>query len=252
MRFSFLFLLILISADWAFSQDKIYFTNGTTKKGIIVSNTKELVYFKTTDTSSIEKIEKNKILLIEDYKGTRYIIGKKRNENTKSKIDSSQADRHLNYAGIQPLSIFLGRVTLSYERLSKDGRFGIAVPIIFTFDPVGKFYNDTLFGSGYQATPGIGIISGLDLNYYLGKKENTPFYIGPRFRYGVDKFMGITGYSIQTQVGWKIGRPSAKSVQHISFGFGFIRIIEAVGVQNVDSKQSYTWGSINYRISFSW
>jgi hypothetical protein len=153
---------------------------------------------------------------------------------------------------MQPVGVFIGRVSFQYERITSDQRFGIVIPFALTFNPFGTIYPAST-DSGYVEPTGVSFITGLDVNYYLGKKESFQFFIGPRVRYGTDMAAGdVEGYSVQTQLGWKVGSPKRKSVQHISFGFGFLRVISVASAQTVDPKQSYAWGSINYRIGFKW
>lgn len=254
MRFLLFFLLIFCFFLRPKAQDKLFFTNGSTLNGIIVSNAKEFIYFKKTDTSQTEKINKTSLILVEDYKGNRYIYGSMQTEPKKENVPSVNSEAKKNILSLQPFGFLFGRISLQYERLTNDLRFGIVVPFALTFNPYGTIYpsrNDSTF----TEVTGVNFITGLDVNYYLGKTESFQFFIGPRIRYGTDLFVfggGIHGYSIQTQFGWKVGKPSGRFIQHISFGFGFIRVISYQSVQTVDANQSYAWGSINYRLGIKW
>lgn len=243
---------VLIISQIGFSQDKLFFLDGTKRNGIIVSNAKDHIYFKQSDTSATEKIEKTKLILIEDYKGTRYMFGNTPIDTLSKKIERDNSNRKLNSIAVQPFGIFVGRGSFLYERFTKDGKFGFVIPIIITFDPFGSIYAIPA-DSSFVPTKGVSFITGLDLNYYIGKREGFQFFIGPRIRYGTDMFLGgIKGYSIQTQLGWKIGRPDARFIQHLSLGFGFIRVVEVQSTQTLDPKQSFTWGSINYSLGLNW
>jgi hypothetical protein len=70
MRITFLFLFVLLFSLKPKAQDKLFFIDGKTKKGMIVSNTKDHLYFKETDTSKTERIDKSSLILVEDYKRT--------------------------------------------------------------------------------------------------------------------------------------------------------------------------------------
>ena len=216
-----LFIFLLYSCS-LFAQDKLFFTNGTSRKGIIVTNAKDFVYFKSSDTSRIEKISKSKLLLMEDYKGNRYLFSEQDSQANSTPHSKEKSTIRRNILSVQPLAIFFGRANFSYERLSKDGRIGFLIPIILTFDPTfgNIFTADSNFNSVHVR--GMSYITGLDVNFYSEKGETVKMFIGPRIRYGTDvAFYNTQGYTVQTQVGLKIGRPNGKISQSLSLGFGF-------------------------------
>jgi len=247
----FFFILFLLSYS-IHAQDKLFFVDGTTKKGIIVSNVKDYVYLKASDTSQVEKISKSKLILMEDYRGTRYLFSKQEPPKTTVALTQEISDTPRNSLSIQPLSILFGRLNLSYERMSKDNRIGFVIPLILTFDPsFGNFFN--VIDSTRSRIKGLNYITGLDVNFYSGKGKVTKLFVGPRLRYGTDvAFYNTEGYSIQTQLGMKVSKPSGKMVQHFSIGFGFVRILSSAALRVTDSKQSYVWYSLNYRLGLKW
>jgi hypothetical protein len=242
------FLLCVYSVD---AQDKIFYKNGTSRKGILVTVAKDYVYFKTSDTSQVEKISKTQLLLLEDYKGNRYLFAEKDTPPEADKNSRNSTGTLRNSFGIQPLSLFFGRATCVYERLSENQKIGVAVPLILTFNPYAGGSRDS--SQIISTKRGVNIITGIDVNFYFGKKEKKKYFIGPRFRYGTDLFFSnIEGLTLQTQFGIRVGRPEKRFSQHLSFGFGFARIISAPVIQIADPKQSYPWYSINYRLSLKW
>jgi len=117
-------------------QDKLFFKNGDSKKGIIVSMGNDFVFFKTSDTSlTLQKISKSEILLIERFDGKIFIFSKSSLEKDSVLIQDKKIFR--NSIGLQPLNFLLGRITGAYERLNKDGTIGFVFPLSLTFDPVG-------------------------------------------------------------------------------------------------------------------
>lgn len=243
----FLFSLVLKA------QDKLFFSNGTKRLGILVHMNQDAVYFKNTDTALVEKINKSDLLLVEDYKGVRYIFSAKTKKLDSLPLMPMSLKR--NSFGVQPLAVFVGRATFVYERFTEDHKIGFVIPVSITFDPFGTLYKSQIDTSRNSAkrVEGINVIAGLDVNFYLGKKEHRKFFVGPRFRYGTDQFLrGVEGYSIQTQFGWKYGKPGGAMVQHLSFGFGFIRILSSPSSALINPKQSYGWYSINYRVGVNW
>ena len=247
----FFFIFIFYACGFK-AQDKLFFANGTTKTGIIISNAKDFVYFRTSDTSAIQKINKDQLILMEDYKGTRYLFAKETNQKNDKLVPTDNTNFRKNSLSVQPLALLFGRFNLSYERLTKDGRIGFVIPLILTFDPsFGNIFNGA--DSSKVRVKGVKYITGLDVNFYSEKGTWAKLFIGPRIRYGTDvAFYNTQGYSIQTQFGLKLGRPSGKIVQHLSFGFGFVRILSSRGLPITDTQQAHPWYSINYRFGVRW
>lgn len=237
------------------AQDKLFFKDGTSKKGIIISIARDFIYFKTSDTSIVQRINKKKLVLMEDYKGNRFLFSNENEGRDSINLFRKKPGDIRNIFSIQPIGIFFGRANFVYERLSKDNKIGFVFPLTLTFDPsFGNIFNtliDTTRNS--RRIKGLNFMTGLDVNFYVGRGERTKFFVGPRIRYGTDvAFLDIEGYTVQTQFGWKISRPDKKIVQHLSFGFGFVRILSSAALRVVDSKQSYAWYSINYRLGIKW
>ena len=250
MRYLF-FIFFLLSA-FLKAQDKLFFSNGTVKKGIIVSNAKDFIYFRTSDTSQVEKISKNKLILMEDYKGNRYLFSPEDTRPDSLHFSKRKLAIPRNSLSIQPLAIFFGRLNFSYERMSKDNKIGFVIPLILTFDPsFGNIFN--VIDSSRAHVKGINYITGLDVNFYSDRGTSAKFFVGPRIRYGTDvAFYNTEGYSIQTQFGLKLGNPERKFVQHLSIGFGFVRVLSSAAIRVSDTKQSHVWYSINYRLGVKW
>ena len=248
--FIFIFSFLTVRA-----QDKLFFVNGTSQKGFIVSRAQDFIFFKTSDTSGIQKISKNDLLLVEDYKGNRYFFSAKSKNENPSPPSTEKTTASRNILSIQPVAILFGRGTIVYERLSKDSKVGFVIPISITFDPFGSLYNSRIDTNqnSVKRVSGVNFIAGLDFNFYVGRHENFKFFIGLRVRYGTDLFLrDVEGYTIQTQVGWKIGKPDKKFVQHLSVGFGFVRVLSSPAGRLIDPKQSYGWYSLNYRLGLKW
>ena len=238
-----------------FAQDKLFFADGTSQRGIILSIGKDQVFFKTTDSSQVIPYNKKDLLLIEDYKGSRILFGEPVKQTTSHQSKSTQDSLIKNSFGMQPLALLLGRLTFNYERLRDDGKIGIVIPFSLSFDPFAKlaYQLDTNKNKAPFKKTRISFITGVDVNFYIGKREIYKFFIGPRVRYGTDIILGeVQGYSLQTQMGWRISRTQRKTVQHISFGFGFVRVISSPATTAINAKKSYSWMSLNYRIGIRW
>ncbi|MEO6426951.1 MAG: hypothetical protein ABIP40_16155 [Bacteroidia bacterium] len=215
---------------------------------------KDVVFFKNSDTSlNTQKIPKNILLLVENYKGDVFIFSEEKKNISGDTIKLPSLKR--NIFGVQPFAIFFGRGTFVYERMTKDDKIGFVFPLSITFDPSGKLYKSQIDTSqnSIKRLTGVNFIGGMDVNFYVGRKYYSKFFLGPRIRYGTDMFLrGIEAYSIQTQFGWKLGDPEKRFVQHFSLGFGFVRILSSPAGTLISPKQSFGWYSINYRAGIKW
>lgn len=239
------------------AQDKLFFTDGSVQTGIVVSIAKEHIFFKKSDTSAVQKISKSQLLLLENYRGVRYLFGPEKGAAIGQPADTSMEKHNprQNYFGIQPFAILLGRGTFVYEHYSANDKVGIVVPLSLTFDPIGLLYNSGVDTNrnALKRISGVNFIVGLDVNFYVGKNKSARFFIGPRARYGTDLFLrGIEGYSLQTQLGWRLEDARGIFTQHISLGFGFVNILSAPGGRVVSPDNFYGWYSINYRLGIRW
>lgn len=250
--------IIYIFLFFAFTtkaQDKLYFKNGTLKNCYLIIVAKEVVYYKNYDTSTTTlQTSKNQLVMLQTYNGIRYLFAtdEKNKLNTLDSIKLKQ-----NNFGLQPLNFLLGRFTFNYERLTKNNKIGFMIPLSITFNPFESIYKNALdtTSQNYKRNQrtGTNIISGFDVNFYLGKKQNSKYFIGPRFRYGTDLFIAtLEGYSLQTQFGLKFSNPARKLESHLSLGFGFLRIVSLPFANRINPKQSYVWYSLNYRIGIKW
>ena len=240
------------------AQDKLFFANGQVKKGIVVSVAKDAVFFRLSDTSAIQRIPKKDLVLIENYRGVRQVFGRDAGSDSREAIKDTvgmAVNTRRHCFGLQPLAVLVGRGTFVYEHFTKNDRIGIVVPLSITFDPFGSLYNTRIDTSrnAIKRISGINFIAGLDLNFYIGKNSDPRLFIGPRIRYGTDLFLrGIEAYSLQTQVGWKIEDENGIFTQHLSVGFGFVRILSSPLGPLINPRQSYGWYSLNYRLGIRW
>jgi hypothetical protein len=246
------FLLFLLSGSLPnYSQDKLYMRKGECRNGIVLSVAKDYVFFRTSDTSRIETLLKKDILIIEKENGDRYLFSSNQENSTQQSNPLAEQRVKRNIIGCQPFGILLGRITFVYERLSANGDFGLVLPVSLTFDPFGLIYksNGDTSSNSPQHVPGMSYIIGCDLNYYLTSLSSKRFFLGPRFRYGTDQMLqGTEGYSLQFQLGWR--HDSKKGViQHLSLGYGFVRVLSVPASSTINPAQLYAWYSLNYRIS---
>jgi hypothetical protein len=235
------------------AQDKLFFSNGTVKQVTLISIAKENVFYKTGDTANVKRINKSELLMVENSEGVRFIFGELKNENTVTQNKNTNYKK--NAIGVQPLGLLAGRGTLVFERLINDQKIGLVFPFSITFDPFGSLYRsglDTNNNSPRRAR-GVNFLTGLDVNFYFRNKANYTFFIGPRFRYGSDMLLrGIKGYTFQTQTGWRFGNPNNLFCQHLSLGFGFVKVLTIPNSSIIAPKKFFAWYSVNYRININY
>jgi hypothetical protein len=248
----YLTLIFILGFFAGSAQDKLFFLNGTRKNGFVMTNAKDFIYFKSSDTSKVEKIDKKELILMEDYKGNRFLFSHQDTEITTKGEPKEKNTVQRNSLSIQPLSVFFGRLNLSYERFTEDGKIGLVIPLILTYDPsFGNFFNG--LDSSRTRIAGIKFITGLDFNFYSEKGRKAKLFIGPRVRYGTDMaFFNTQGFSLQTQFGLKVSNPETRIIQHLSVGFGFVRVLSSSALRITDVKQSHMWYSLNYRLGLKW
>lgn len=249
-----LIFIFILSVLFSKAQDKLFLSTGAIKHGRIISVASEVMYFKTTDTSKVEQYKKSELLLLEKENGERQIFAKTSAIKKETEFNSQLTKQCRNYLGMQPLAIFLGRVTFVYEYLTKNSKVGFVLPFSITFNPNNIFYTN-LQDTSADATPqaeGLSYIAGADVNFYFGNKVRKQFFAGPRLRFGTDQLLyGTEFFSIQSQFGWRFNS-NGHFTQHLSFGFGFVRILSIAPSSSFDSKQSYAWYSLNYRMGLRW
>lgn len=241
------FFTVLVSR----AQDKLVFTNGKIAYGKLLSVSTQSVFFIYQDSSQSSALDRKLVLFLETSQGDIKVFGSREKQASQRDKKKEEPLTNRNIFGGQPLGIFIGRVTLTYERLSKHGDYGLMLPFSLTFDPSAWYVNlNDSSGAPVQPTPGVNFITGLDLNYYLKVNSAMRGFMGPRLRYGTDQLLGgIEGLSFQYQLGWSYWSDS-KWVQHLSVGYGFVKILNFPAGSAFYPDQLYGWFSLNYRVSF--
>jgi hypothetical protein len=233
------------------AQDKLIFRDGSVRMMYVVSIAADKVYAKTKEGEPAYAIARSDLILIEQASGRRYLFAE--NGAAGSGKENAPVQEKKNMLGLQPFELFLGRATLVYERLSKNGTVGIVIPLSITYNPVPNATVQVFDSLTTAHLQKVGFITGFDINFYPGKNRKARFYIGLRFRYGTDVFLqNIHGYTLQTQLGWRFSRPGAHISQNLAFGFGFARIQSTNFGSFPEPKQAFGWYSVTYRFSFRW
>lgn len=230
----------------------LYLKNGKILNGQLKTIAKDRIFFKSNDSlSAVQYYPKNEVVLIEKYNGDILAFAP-----VEQKMDTVQFQFKKNNISIQPFSFLLGRITANYEYILKNGKMGVMIPFSLTFDPVGIIYksnDDSTSTTSNQHRSGVNFITGLDLNFYCRSGNLKGFFIGPRFRYGYDMLLrNIEGASLQTQIGYQAQNYKGNAFQSLSLGFGFVRILSSPAGNLINPKETFMWGSLNYKIGFGW
>ena len=281
-KYLFLTSLLLVCHIFC-AQDKLFFRNGTLlicKISAISENT--ISYKDTLANSVINTVSKKEILIAEFKTGQIYIFGsvekpintavdltyetrEQRKERKMKEWQEKEQQLPNGILGFYPVQIIAGRFTVSYERLFANKTMGITVPVSLTYDMLSVLNalstpsasstgtnSNTTSNSGNRPTQsGVGIISGIDLNYYHDLKPQLKYFFGPRFRYGTAMtFGGIEYLSFQLQNG--IMKSNGKNLTNtLSVGVGFFKLSEKyANYPGYEPNQVYPTCSVTWRLGF--
>jgi hypothetical protein len=274
--------LILVSNVF-YAQDKLFFRNGTTVICKISAISENTITYKDTLVNSLANTVSKKEILIAEFKtGQIYIFGsiekplntnidltfetrEQRKERKMKEWQEKEQQLPNGILGFYPVQIIAGRFTVSYERLFANKTMGVTVPVSLTYDMLsvlnalstpsasstGTSSSTTTNPSTQPTQSGVGIISGIDLNYYHDLKPELKYFFGPRFRYGTAMtFGGIEYLSFQIQNG--IMKSSGKKLTNtLSIGVGFFKLSEKyANYPGYEPNQVYPTCSVTWRLGF--
>ena len=163
MKYILIILLFYTSSN--FAQDKVIYNDGKIVYGKIISIGSNVVYFKNSESSEVQQIEKSNLIFAEISKSKRYVF---KDSINRKNISTFKLKVKKHFISIQPLGVFVGRINLIYERLSANQKVGLVLPISITFDPNSIFYKigrDSTRNNIIQSNKKIGIITGFDVNF---------------------------------------------------------------------------------------
>lgn len=267
-------ILLLILGIQTYAQDKLFLKNNTIiicKSLILLKNS--IIYKDTLKNSDTQNILKKDVLMAEFKNGEIYIFGSANSflmggETTVNITHSEDIENRIleweekekqfpnGILGFYPVQIFAGRFTVSYEKLLSNKTLGILFPVSLTYDMLA---NSTPSSSGSSTTSststpekkGVGIISGVDVNYYYSVKPTLKYFFGPKVRYGTAMTLGGIEYmSFQIQNGLMKSR--GKLFTHtFSVGFGFFKLSQKyANYPGYEANQVYPTGSLTWRLGF--
>ena len=272
-KYSSIILLLILSIQ-TYAQDKLFLKNNT----IIICKTltlsKNSITYKDTSINSVtQTILKKDALMAELKTGEIYIFGSSNSflmegETSMNSTNSEDLENRIieweekekqfpnGILGFYPVQIFAGRFTVSYEKLTSNKTLGILFPVSLTYDMLANSTPSSSSSSTTTSTTapekkGVGIISGIDVNYYYTLKPALKYFFGPKVRYGTAMTLGGIEYlSFQMQNGLMKSRGS-KFTHTFSVGFGFFKLSQKyANYPGYEANQVYPTGSLTWRLGF--
>jgi hypothetical protein len=272
-----LVVLLALAGSRAYAQDQLFFRKGNQvpcKIMAISENT--ITYRDTVPGSALITVPKSEVILAEYKTGQVYIFSsektlvaapadvfetrEQRKERKMKEWKLKEQELSDNILGFYIPELFLGRFTVSFERLLANKSVGVKIPLSLTYDSFGALAQasanstsnntGTVVSSPVTRTKGVNFITGVDVNYYYDLKPELKYFFGPRIRYGTDQVMGgIEGLSFQIQNGIFRSR-GKKMTSTLGIGFGFVKVLDFGFPTSRDTRQVYPWGSFTWRLGF--
>ena len=176
----YLLVVLVISSVFANAQDKIYLKSGDNIEAKILEVNVDNVKYKKS--SNLEgptfTIEKSDIHMVVYQNGENQIF-KESVADKKKKSKSSDFGKNRFSTDILSYGYYGPGTSVAYERLLKDGKMGLEIPISYHVDGAGAIMGlANISGSSY------GITVGTNLKFYTAG-EGKGFFVGPTMALGV-------------------------------------------------------------------
>jgi hypothetical protein len=171
-----LVVLFLLCGSKVFSQDIIFFKDGSKDTVVVEEVTDIIVSYKkySRPEGPVYKILKTEVILIEYSNGTILTIEEPKKTTPKPMRDVP-VDWSPNIITANIFGAFIGNAHLAYERLNYEGNFGIRFNIIATLLPK---LTDVSMG-----------LAGFDFNFYPAGQKRISYFLGPAFRLGYINYL---------------------------------------------------------------
>jgi len=172
------FTILLFFALGASSQDLLYFTNGNILKAVDTEQTYDSISFRIFNSSS-QQYTIDKSELVKMITETGEVI-----EFSGIYIDPANTEFSKNIISFNTLGVPMGRFTMGYQILSKDGKVGVEFPVSIGLlnesytDPLPEIFDVELYSLFY---------SGITVNWYPMGQRKVNYVLGPSLRLGVGK-----------------------------------------------------------------
>lgn len=158
------------------AQDLLYFASGNILKTTNTTISTDSVSFQIFNSSQQKySINKNELVKMITENGDIIKFSGKYNESGSSSFNK-------NIVSFNTLGIPMGRFTMSYQMLSKDGKVGVEFPVSVGLfndtytDPFPEIFDIELYSMFY---------SGVTVNWYPLGQRKVNYILGPSLRIGV-------------------------------------------------------------------
>lgn len=163
-------ILFFIAGKSLFSQDIIFFTNGTKDSVKVLEIGPELITYKKAGRMDgpVYKVLRNEVVLIEFGDGEIEVI---RPTVYPAPGSSFMNEGKTNIFSLNVLGLFLGNIHLGYEHIFGKGNFGLRANLVATVVPD---ITDIPF-----------YLTGFDFNFYPTGQGQLKYFLGPSLRVGI-------------------------------------------------------------------
>jgi hypothetical protein len=154
-----------------FSQDIIYKSDGSREEAIIKEvNDKDVTYKRFDNPEGPDYVIRKKDVIMVTYQNGNYEL-----------MNASRPDNDNLAPNLFSYNLFdlvWNRFTVSYERILKNGKTGIKVPVSFGYN-----YNDEYTNFDFRTIFG----SGIGVNFYPTGQGKWKYFMGPELNMGYGK-----------------------------------------------------------------
>lgn len=196
MKKTVLFLLIAFVVTISNSQDLLYFSNGNMLKITNFKQSPDSVNFNIYNSSTYQVYYINKNELVKVIAESGDIT-----EFSGNYISDNNKDFNSNIVSINVLTIPMGRFTMLYQFINKNGTVGYEIPVSIGFapnaytDPLPEIFDIEFYSLFY---------TGLTINLYPMGQRKVNYFLGPSFRigFGQEEYWDYYNYSEYNEQGY--------------------------------------------------
>ncbi len=219
MRAVFFIVALLLLSQFVKAQDTIQRVDGTIQLVRVIETTSSMVRYVPIENPDgpIFSITKQAISKIIFEDGSSVFYSKLINANESPGLTQPERSFSRNIVSLNMYDIGWGVISISYERLSQSGTFGLKIPLSF------GLFNPTVIGNELSSSYRNGKIysTGIGINYYPFKQEPVTWYLGLSVCGGKNNadYPYYSGHSYRNRTVWQAGF-------HTGFFFRVLRNFE--------------------------
>ena len=190
-RFVVLVLIPLAGITSGQAQDTLRHTDGVLLTGKVTVIKGSRVEFSKADEPDVTYV-----INTADLSSIRYENGRQETFAPAAVPAGIAVNRGRNILAWRPTDLVLTDFTMTYERLSRSRKVSWRIPLSVGIDRITEQGNRT-FRSTYIRNKVF--LTGLDLNFYLGKPDRFRYFMGPSFRVGFYRAPLFDPFTLRTE-----------------------------------------------------